>query len=93
MHDDELMDQLLKDAMASEAPQLSKEFDANVMRAVRPSHLTQTGRIVMAVYSLAAAATAVWLMGGLPIELIAIGAVACIATAASVSSYAKMFAH
>ena len=93
MHDDELMDQLLKDAMASEAPQLSKEFDANVMRAVRPRRLTQTGRTVMAAYAVVAVAAGIWMMRGLPIELIEIGAVAFVAVAASVSSYDKMFAH
>ena len=93
MHDDELMDRLLRDAMASDAPQLSKDFDANVMRAVRPRRLTQAGRMVMAVYAVVAVAAGIWMMRGLPIELIAIGAVACVAVAASVSSYAKMFAH
>ena len=93
MHDDELMDRLLKDAMSSEAPQLSKDFDANVMRAVRPRRLTQTGRVVMGAYAVAALVTAGWLMRELPMDLIAMSAVGCVAVAAGVSSYVRTLAE
>ena len=57
MHDDEVMDRLLRHAMAADAPQLSPAFDARVMRRVRPRRLTPMGRVVIAVYIVVAAAT------------------------------------
>ena len=69
MHDDDVMDRLLKDAMAADAPQLSPAFDARVMRRVRPRRLTTMGRVVIAAYAVVAAATAVWLMRDLPVEI------------------------
>jgi len=74
MHDDDVMDQLLRDAMAADAPQLSSAFDARVMRRVRPRRLTPMGRVVIAVYIVVAAATAVWLMRDLRMESIAAAA-------------------
>ena len=66
MHDDEMMDRLLRDAMAADVPQLSPAFDARVLRRVRPRRLTTMGRLVIAVYIVAAAATTLWLMRDLP---------------------------
>ena len=40
MHDDDVMDQLLRDAMAADAPQLSPAFGARVMRRARPRRST-----------------------------------------------------
>jgi hypothetical protein len=40
MTEDELMDQWLRNAMTSEAPQLSSAFDAQVMARVRRRRLT-----------------------------------------------------
>jgi hypothetical protein len=69
-HEDELMDRLLRDAMASDAPELSSGFDARVMRHVRPRRLTSMGRVVMALYVVAASASALWLMHDLQPQLI-----------------------
>ena len=44
MHDDELMDRLLRDVMAADAPQLSPGFDTRVMRRVRPRRLAPLRR-------------------------------------------------
>ena len=60
--DDDAMDQLLRDAMATKVPQLSPGFDARVLRRVRPRRLTPLGRVVIGVYVVVAAATAAWLM-------------------------------
>jgi hypothetical protein len=49
MLDDDVMDHLLRDAMAADAPQLSPAFDARVMRRVRPRRLTPIGRAAIAV--------------------------------------------
>jgi len=89
MRDDELMDQLLKDAMAADVPELSPAFDARVMRRVRPRRLTPTGRAVIAIYAIAAAVTAVWLMQDLPVVWIAVSVAACAAVAATTSTYAR----
>ena len=69
MHDDDVMDRLLKDAMAADAPQLSRDFDARVMQRVRPRRLTPMGHAVIAAYALVAAATAAWCMRDLPVEM------------------------
>jgi len=47
MHDDELMDQLLRDALTAEVPQLSPGFDGRVSQRVQPRRLTPTGRVVI----------------------------------------------
>ncbi len=57
MNDDELMDQLLRDALTAEVPQLSPGFDARVLRRVRPRRLTPAGRVVIALYIVIAAAS------------------------------------
>jgi hypothetical protein len=62
MHDDEMIDRLLQDAMTAEVPQLSPGFDARVLRRVRPRRLTTTGRVLIAAYVVIAAATTLWLM-------------------------------
>lgn len=67
MHDDELMDRLLKDTMAADAPQLSPAFDARVMRRVRPRRLSRFGRVALGVYVVLATVTAAWLMRDLPL--------------------------
>ena len=92
MHDDDVMDRLLKDAMAAEAPQLSPGFDARVMQAVRPRRLTPMGRVVIAAYALVAAATAVWLMQDLPVESIAAAIAISVPVAAGASAYGRRLA-
>jgi hypothetical protein len=92
MHDDELMDRLMRDVMAADAPQLSPGFDARVMRRVRPRRLAPMGRAVIAVYLVFAAATAVWLMRDLPIESIVAAVVIGIPVAAGASAYGRRLA-
>ena len=92
MHDDDAMDRLLRDAMAADAPQLSPAFDARVMRRVRPRRLTPTGRVVIAVYVVAAAAAAVWLMRDLPMEWIVAAVAIGGPVAAGASAYVRRLA-
>lgn len=92
MHDDEVMDRLLRDVMAADAPQLSHAFDARVMRRVRPRRLTPMGRVVLAVYIVVAAATAVWLMRDLPMESIVAAVVISVPVAAGASAYGRRLA-
>jgi hypothetical protein len=89
MHDDEVMDRLLRDAMAADAPQLSPAFDARVMRRVRPRRLTSIGRVVMAIYIVVAAATALWSMWDLPVESIAAAVAIGVPVAAAASAYGR----
>ena len=89
MHDDELMDRLLTDIMAADAPQLSPAFDARVMRRVRPRRLTPIGRVVIAVYVVVALAAAVWLMRDLRIEWIVAALVIGVPVAAGASAYGR----
>lgn len=90
--DDDVMDRLLRDAMAADAPQLSSGFDARVMRRVRPRRLTTIGRVVIAVYIVAAAATAVWLMRDLHMASIAAALVIGVPVASGASAYARRLA-
>ena len=92
MHDDEVMDRLLRHAMAADAPQLSPAFDARVMRRVRPRRLTPMGRLVIAVYNVVAAATAVWLMRDLRMESIVAAVVISVPVAAGASAYGRRLA-
>jgi len=89
MHDDHVMDQLLRDAMAADVPQLSPAFDTQVMRSVRPRRLTPMGRVVIAVYIVVAAGTAVWLMRDLRMELIAAALAVGVPVAAAASVYGR----
>ena len=92
MHDDDVMDRLLKDAMAADVPQLSPAFDARLMRAVRPRRLTPMGRVVIAVYTVVAAGAAVWLMRDLPMEAIGAAVAISVPVAAGVSAYGRRLA-
>ena len=92
MHDDDLMDVLLRDAMAAEVPQLSPAFDARVMRRAQPHTLSPMGRVVLAVYFIAAAVLAVWLMRDLRVEWIAAAVAAGVPVAAGVSAYSRRLA-
>lgn len=89
MHDDDVMDRLLKDAMVADVPQLSPAFDANVMRRVRPRRLSSLGRVVIAVYAVLAVATAVWLMRDLPVASILTAVAISVPVAAGVSVYGR----
>ena len=92
MHDDNLMDQLLRDTMADQPPQLSPEFDARLMRRVRPRRLTQAGRLVIAGYVVAASAAAAWLMRDVPVSAIVAALVISVAIAVGVSAYGRRIA-
>jgi hypothetical protein len=92
MHDDEVMDQLLRDAMTADVPQLSSGFDARVLRRVRPRRLTPIGRAVIVAYVVIAVATTVWLLRDVQttwiVAAVAIGAPA----AAAASVYGRRLA-
>jgi hypothetical protein len=92
MTDDDAMDKLLRDALAADAPQLSPAFDARIMRRVRPRGLTPMGRVVIAVYLVAAAATAVWLMRDLRLESIAAAVAIEVPVAAGAGAYGRRLA-
>jgi len=92
MHDDDVMDHLLRDAMAADVPQLSPAFDARVMRAVRPRRLTPMGRVVIGAYILAAAVTTTWLMKDLPVELVGAALAISVPIAAGVGAYGRRLA-
>ena len=92
MHDDDVMDRLLRDAMAADAPQLSPAFDARVMRRLRPRSLTPGGRVVIAVYVVAASAAAAWAMRGIPPESIVAAVLIGVLAAAGAGAYAQRLA-
>ena len=89
MHDDNLMDDLLKDAMAAPDPVLSPDFDARVMRAVVPRRLDSTGRTAMVAFALLAVASTVWMMKDLRPEWIAAALAATLPILAGTHAYVK----
>jgi len=89
MHDDDVMDRLLKDAMSADTPHLSPDFDARVMQSVRPRGLTPMGRVVIVAYALVAAATAAWLMRDLPVGSIAAAVAMSVSVATAASAYGR----
>jgi hypothetical protein len=92
MLNDDVMDQLLRDAMAADAPRLSPAFDARIMRRVRPRRLTTMGRVVIAVYFAVALAVAAWLMRDLPVAWIVAAIVIGAPVAAAASAYGRRLA-
>lgn len=88
-NDDELMDQLLKRAMAGEAPRLSASFDADVMKRAKPRRLSTTGRAVIAVYAIVATAATAWFMRDLPAPWIAAGFAISLAIGAGTGLYGR----
>jgi hypothetical protein len=92
MQDDEMMDRLLRETMAADAPQLSPSFDARVMRRVRPRRLSAGGRVVMAVYLVAAAAATAWAMRDLSVESIAAAFLVAVPVVAAATVYGRRLA-
>jgi hypothetical protein len=90
MHDDEMMERLLRDVMAANVPQLSSSFDARLRRRVRPRRLTAIGRVVIALY--VAVATAAWLMRDLHVVSILTALVIGVPVAAGASAYGRRLA-
>lgn len=86
MHDDDVMDRLLREALAADAPRLSPGFDDRVMRSVRPRRLTPLGRAAMIAYAVAAAA---WLMRDLPPEAIGAAIAIGVPIAAGATAYTR----
>lgn len=92
MHDDDVMDRLLKDAMTADAPRLSREFDARVMRHVRRRRLTLVGRLAMTAYVAIALAGTAWAMRDLPMESIVAAAAIGLAVAGLAGAYGRRLA-
>ena len=99
MHDDDVMDRtldvmdrVLRDAMAADAPRLSPAFDARVMQRVRPRRLTPMGRVVIGVYLVAAVAATAWLMRDLRAEWVAAALAIGAPIAAGTSAYVRRIA-
>jgi hypothetical protein len=92
MRDDELMDQLLRDTLAGEPPQLSPGFDARLMRRVRPRRLSQKGRVLVTAYAVIGAAMAAWLMRDLPATMIVAALVMTVPLAIGAGAYGRRIA-
>jgi hypothetical protein len=93
MKADDQMDQLLREAMAADVPQLSPTFDARVMAEVRPLRLTPLGRAVIAAYVVVAAATSMWFMRDVRPDLIAVTVVLTATVAVGTAAYARRVAR
>jgi len=92
MHDDQLMETLLTEAMTAEEPRLSPGFDNRVLRATRPRRLGATGRIVMIGYAVGATAATVWCMHSLPVTAILWSIAITVPVAAGLGAYGRRLA-
>jgi hypothetical protein len=92
MHDDQLMETLLTEAMTADEPRLSPGFDNRVLRAVQPRRLGATGRVVMVGYAVVAAAATVWFMHSLPVTSILWSIAVTVPVAAGLSAYGRRLA-
>lgn len=93
MNDDETIDRLLRDALAAPSPRLSSDFDARVMRRVRPRRLTSVGRAVLAAYAVLAVGLAAWLLRDLPPLAIVSALLALVPLAAGSAAYGRRLAE
>jgi hypothetical protein len=92
MHDDEVMDRLLMEAMAADVPQLSRSFDARVMTRARPRRLSTLRRVVMAVYLVASVAATVWVLEDVPAASLVVAAFTGLPVAAAATAYGRRLA-
>ena len=92
MHDEERMDRLLRQTMAAKVPELPADFEARVLRRLQPRQLTTRGRLALAAYAFAAAATSVWLLRDVRPELLAATIAAGLPVTAAVTAYASRLA-
>lgn len=92
MHDDTAMDRIMREAMASEVPQLSPKFDAQVLQRVRPRRLPPMGRVILALYAVAASASTVLLMRDLPVEMVVAAIAIGAAVAVGAGAYVRQLA-
>jgi len=92
MHDDDAMDRLLRDAMATEMPQMSPGFDARLMRRIRPRRLTAVGRVVLVLYVFLAVAGAAWFMRDLDARAILAALLLSLSIAGGTMAYGRRLA-
>jgi len=87
MRDDEMMDALLRTALAAPPPRLLDGFERAVMRRTAPRRLSMTGWATLLVYGIASIVACVWFMRGLPVPIIAGGLLFGVAIALSATAY------
>ena len=68
---DDQMDTLLRNAHVQPNPTFSPEFERRLKRRLQPRRLSATGRRVIGIYGVVAAAVSVWTMRDLPMGVIA----------------------
>jgi hypothetical protein len=90
--DGDRMDALLREALTAPAPRLSPAFDAKVMARVRPARLTSPGRMLMALYAIAAVVVSGWVIRDVPVEWIAASVAVCVLAAVALALYARHLA-
>lgn len=89
MHDDDAMDRLLQRAMRADVPRVPGDFDARVLRQVRPRRLSPAGRGAMVVYTVLAATLTAWSMRGVDPVAAGVGVTATLAIAAAAGAYVR----
>ena len=89
MRDDELLDEVLTDAMSAKAPELPDGFDQRVMQRVARPQLGGRDRVVMLMYAVAAMGATLWWMRDVPVDLAIPGVLAGMVMASACGLYAR----
>jgi hypothetical protein len=76
MRDDQMMDGILRTAMAAPQPEMSPTFAQDVLRRTAPRRLAPGARVAMWAYAVVSAAVCVWMMRDLPVAVTATAMVA-----------------
>lgn len=88
MPQDDVLEQVVRDALAGTPPALSPGFEARLIRRVRPARPSRAGRVLLAAYAVTATAVVAWSLQDLPVAAVVSGGAVCVPMAAAASAYA-----
>ena len=72
-HQQERIDQALREAFTAPVPRLSADFDRKLEKRLRSGRLSSGARLVLTLYILAALVGTIWAVRSVPLEWLAMG--------------------
>jgi hypothetical protein len=72
-HQQERIDQALREALAAPVPRLSADFDRKLEKRLRSGRLSSGARLALTIYVLAALVGTIWAVRSVPLEWLAMG--------------------
>lgn len=88
MPQDDVLEQLVRDALAGAPPALTPGFEARLLRRVTPARPSRGGRGVLAAYAVTATAVVAWCLRDLPVTAVVSAFAVCVPVAGAASAYA-----